>query len=96
MGYAITKDNIHQEADEKPFDKVGKTYECICDFVGGQDSAYNNGEHAFKLLDDDGNLYFEGKSDDDSCFCPLDWSSPQWGCTEIQYYNPNTHRYETL
>jgi len=43
--------------------------------------------HRFRLLDDDGNLYYEGTSDDSAsqlAFAPLDWAMGV-GCTEIQY-----------
>jgi len=56
--------------------------------------------HHFRLFDDDGELYFEGVSDDDSsedAFSPLDeYAMPSYGCTEIQYLNPTTKEYETL
>lgn len=53
-------------------------------------------EHSFRLLDDDGNVYAYGKSNDDSSFEPLDAYAYDYGVTEIQYKNPVTGRYETL
>ena len=50
----------------------------------------------FRLLDDDGIVYAYGMSTDDSSFAPLDRYAPAYGCTEIQYKNPNTGVYETL
>lgn len=54
----------------------------------------------FRLLDDDGVLYFEGISDDatsQNAFAPLDdFGQRDSGCTEIQYLNKETGRYETL
>lgn len=50
----------------------------------------------FRLLDDDGEIYAYGKSTDDSSFAPLDRYMYDYGCTEIQYRNPATGRYETL
>jgi hypothetical protein len=48
-------------------------------------------KHRFRLLDDDGKVYFEGNSDDcDSqrAFAPLDdFGRGYAGCTEIQYFN---------
>ena len=42
--------------------------------------------YKFRLLDDDGKVYFEGLSNDDSSFSPLDdYALPSYGCTEIQY-----------
>jgi len=42
----------------------------------------------FRLLDDDGNVYYHGLSDscdDDNAFEPLDYYMAHSGCTEIQY-----------
>lgn len=50
----------------------------------------------FRLLDDDGNVYAYGKSNDDSSFAPLDAYAFDYGVTEIQYKNPKTGKYETL
>jgi hypothetical protein len=45
--------------------------------------------YKFRMLDDDGNIYFYGESDDsasESAFAPLDdFGLPYAGCTEIQY-----------
>lgn len=51
---------------------------------------------SFRLLDDDGIVYAYGKSTDDSSFAPLDRYMYDYGCTEIQYKNPKTGKYETL
>jgi hypothetical protein len=41
--------------------------------------------HKFRMFDDDGNLYYEGKSNEQS-FAPLDrFGSPNAGATEIHY-----------
>ncbi|QHW35808.1 hypothetical protein GZH47_33490 (plasmid) [Paenibacillus rhizovicinus] len=93
MGFTITKDNIHTEPDEKQWDKTGKRFKCIC---VDEAKSYAEGQHKFRLLDDDRNVYLYGKSDDDNCFCPLDWSQPLWGTTEIQYYDEQTREYKTL
>ena len=53
----------------------------------------------FRLLDDDGEIYAYGKSTDNSteaAFDPLDQYMYEYGCTEIQYKNPETGEYETL
>ena len=53
----------------------------------------------FRLLDDDGYVYAYGKSTDnrtESAFAPLDRYMDAYGCTEIQYKNQNTGKYETL
>lgn len=52
--------------------------------------------HHFKVLDDDGIVYFWGVCSDDSSFAPLDCCGVGYGCTEIQYKNPKTGKYETL
>jgi len=42
---------------------------------------------AFRMLDDDREIYYHGKSSDSSSFDPLDnFGTPNAGCTEIQYY----------
>ena len=52
--------------------------------------------YSFRLLDDDGEIYAYGKSTDPSSFAPLDRYMDSYGCTEIQYRNPETGKYETL
>lgn len=52
--------------------------------------------HAFRMLDDDGMVYFEGVTTRDHSFCPLDdFGRPDSGCTEIQYKNVDG-KWETL
>jgi hypothetical protein len=51
----------------------------------------------FRLLDDDGIVYFEGYSNDNEslmAFDPLDWALADSGCTSIEYLNNGT--WETL
>lgn len=50
----------------------------------------------FRLLDSDGVIYAYGVSTNDSSFAPLDRYEYAYGCTEIQYKNPKTGKYETL
>lgn len=50
----------------------------------------------FRLLDDDGVIYAYGVGTDNSSFAPLDRYMYDYGCTEIQYKNPVTGKYETL
>jgi hypothetical protein len=53
--------------------------------------------HKFRLLDDDGTVYFDGWSNDNEslmAFDPLDWAMADSGCTEIQYFNDG--KWETL
>ena len=43
--------------------------------------------HKFRMYDDDGILYYEGISTNDSSFGPLDdYGMPNAGCTEIRYW----------
>jgi hypothetical protein len=96
MGFKITKDNVHNTEEYKKWDCVGKTFYCVCECCEDSPTEYKEGKHKFRLLDDDGEIYYYGVSDDNSCFCPLDWAEPLWGCTEIQYRNEKTKEYETL
>lgn len=55
--------------------------------------------YSFRLLDDDGIVYAYGSAsecDTESAFYPLDRYADFYGCTEIQYKNPETGVYETL
>lgn len=48
--------------------------------------------YEFRLKDDDGEIYYEGRSDDNSsqdAFAPLDWAEADAGCTSIEYRNRN-------
>lgn len=56
---------------------TGGVYDAACDLP-----------HRFQLFDDDGNVYYEGRSssaDDDDAFDPLDWAESDSGCTYIEY-----------
>jgi hypothetical protein len=79
MQWIITRDHISLDPNEKP--TVGR---------GSYDNAQaaSNFPYRFKLYDDDGVLYYEGRSDDrDSqrAFDPLDWADAYAGCTRIDY-----------
>ena len=53
--------------------------------------------HKFLMLDDDKELYFEGVSNDDSSFDPLDdFGMPDYGCTDIKYFDTTTNSYQSL
>lgn len=55
--------------------------------------------YKFRVLDDDGVVYATGYSADNSsedAFAPLDWAASQWGCTYIEYCNPETGEWEML
>ncbi len=54
---------------------------------------------AFKLYDDDDELYFSGYmssacSEED--FEPLDWAMGNYGCTKLKYRNPKTGKWKYL
>jgi hypothetical protein len=51
----------------------------------------------FRLLDDDGEVYYLGESDDcnsQAAFTPLDWAEAYAGCTTIQFFRLG--KWETL
>jgi hypothetical protein len=68
------------DAPELPL-PTGSIYDAACDYP-----------FRFQLFDDDGNLYYEGRSttcDDEAAFDPLDWAEADSGCTYIEYQQPN-------
>lgn len=51
----------------------------------------------FRMLDDDGEVYYEGRSSSDSSFDPLDdFGTPNDGCTTIQYWNNKRRQWEAI
>ena len=52
--------------------------------------------HHFRCCDDDGITYFWGVCSNDSSFAPLDCVGEDYGCTYIEYKNPQTGEYEQL
>ncbi len=53
----------------------------------------------FRLKDDDGEIYFYGKSSDSNserAFEPLDDFGETFGCTSIEYYNKEAKTWEIL
>jgi len=61
--------------------------------------AHENMPYKFRLLDDDGIIYAYGYSktnDDEKAFAPLDEYEGAYGCTSIEYKNPETGEYEQL
>ncbi|MAG28119.1 hypothetical protein CMI47_21545 [Candidatus Pacearchaeota archaeon] len=53
-------------------------------------------EHRFRMLDGDGEVYFEGLIDDDSNFAPLDVWGINYGCTSMQFWNYDTQQWDEL
>ncbi|WP_187648664.1 hypothetical protein [Nitrosophilus labii] len=81
----------------KAFNKKLKEPICSADWDPSKD---HNLKYEFRLLDDDGNVYGYGYSDDDeteNAFSPLDdFGMGAWGCTAIQYKNKRTGKWEYL
>ena len=80
------------------------TKNCACISDSGKDEYWNKGRNhegmfKFRLLDDDGEIYFYGYSsscDDEAAFEPLDCYGEAYGCTAIEYKNPETGEYEEV
>ena len=96
MAWIIDKDHI---ADPKAQPATN------CNAVGLMGPRECSGDtskmvHRFRMLDDDGEVYYEGRSDsrdDENAFGPLDnFGMPNAGCTSIEYLDPATGRWETL
>ena len=57
---------------------------------------------SFRMYDDDGELYYEGKllpatCEDERLFGPLDdFGMPNAGCTDIKYFNKKTGKLESV
>lgn len=51
--------------------------------------------YQFRLLDADGNVYFEGLSTEKN-FEPLDFTQYKYGCTDIEYYDYTTDNWAVL
>jgi len=94
--WIITKDKINKKED------IGKEWS-LCDNENGEVGRWSGNKeyidagkckHAFRLLDDDGVVYFYGKSGNSGSFAPLDQCGSGYGCTEIQYFVGG--RWETL
>lgn len=54
-----------------------------------------NLNHQFRLKDDDGIVYAYGLAHRVS-FAPLDYYEGDYGCTEIEFFNPKTNKWEVL
>jgi hypothetical protein len=52
--------------------------------------------YPFRLLDDDGLVYFYGRSTNSSSFLPLDEYGASFGCTSIEYVNYIHERWDSL
>lgn len=92
MAWYITKDKLHEECGGiDSIDQAGQ-------WNGKEETleeAKQKCKYAFRLLDDDGEVYFHGRSSNNSSFAPLDqFGMPGYGCTEIQYYEDG--KWQTL
>ena len=78
-------------------EKFARNIRCEYQYSKAQiDAMLPDMTHKFRVLDDDGITYFWGVCSDPNSFAPLDFVGAEYGCTEIQYKNPVTGRYETL
>lgn len=69
---------------------------CSATWDQGRHLTGDHAAHTFRLLDDDGIVYYEGVSTVAASFAPLDdYGKPNDGCTEIQYRNA-AGKWETL
>jgi hypothetical protein len=74
------------------------TYDHLNEAVLMTGAELSNFPYAFRLYDDDGNLYFSGWSNDrdsEAAFEPLDDIQEDYGCTYIQYLQDDGE-WETL
>jgi hypothetical protein len=83
MAWRITEDLIADSGGEKQLPEVGK--------LKGKVSS-------FRLLDADGNIYYEGEMDwHGNPFAPLDdFGMPNAGCVELQYCDDTTNGWKVL
>ncbi len=57
------------------------------DFILNQEKEITNKfKYKFRLLDGDGNVYFEGLATKNDSFDPLDFLGNEFGCTDLQYF----------
>lgn len=70
------------------------------DRVGTRSADYRQGTslpYKFLLVDDDGHVYYQGRSDRNDSFAPLDdFGRADVGATEILYFSRDTGQWEAL
>ena len=114
MQWIITKDKINTGG---PFDVESRAYkvwnapkdtkaqykECPPEAMEPFKRAFARGlNYEFRLFDDDGELYYEGKckdldqQDEESAFAPLDWAEHDAGCTRMDYRKKGEKEWKTL
>ena len=83
MRWIITVDHIDTNSFGVGDDENGKRVQTFV--TAGDGLSYD-----FKLYDDDGQLYYEGRTadineDEERAFAPLDWARYKAGCTIMKY-----------
>lgn len=87
IGWIITRDFIAEPDEEDAEGTYGPD-----SFRGDPETLKRSGRR-FRLLDDDGEVYYEGRwngleGDEADAFGPLhDFGGPNAGCTEMQYWD---------
>ena len=78
-------------------EKFARTVRCEYEYSKAQIAAMlPEMTHKFRCRDAHGITYFWGVCSESNSNAPLDCVGADQGCTEIQYKNPTTGRYETL
>ena len=95
-GWLITKDHLCEGPNDR--NDEGTMGPNTCPFTMGE--VQRKGQ-PFKMYDDDGELYYEGRcihdGDEESVFSPLNnFGMPNAGCTSIKYRDPKTGKWETM
>ena len=92
--WKITKDKINSSAESE----VGRTSHDWND-----EREKRNEMTCFRLLDDDGVVYFHGvmptddaMGDEETCGAPLNWAMSAYGCTLLQHYSKHSRKWEDV
>jgi hypothetical protein len=98
-GWIITGDHINTSPDDKDINRVGTMGPS--DISESAVEALKAGQgDAFKMYDDDGNLYYSGRyvgPDGEERFGPLDdFGGPDAGAVTIKYRNPVNGKWEVI
>lgn len=103
-GWLITRDYLNAGSDDAR-SRVGTAGPCgLSDHLLARLKAGEGSK--FRMKDDDGEIYYAGRFIDTderphvlalSAFSPLDdFGTPDAGATSIEYFNPDTRKYEPL
>lgn len=99
-GWLITKDHLAEPGEESCVDTMGPHNITDATEKILRASTAHPDRHAFKVYDDDGELYFSGYyfgPDDERMFSPLwDYGTPAMGATDISYRNKETGKWEPV